>query len=448
MISPSSPFSCYFSDRCWKKTQIYGGTIVAALALIAVIGGILFVLAQQHHLGQMNWMGDLVDPKIVQLELTLAGGIFLLSTAYVAYKIILFSYYNPNFGLSSPDSENSAQRPLATTDTPEQENFAQQIFEVTDIPQQVDQERQTRCAELKPGHYQVEQENFAQQIFEVTDIPQQVDQERQTRCAELKPGHYQVEQENFAQQIFEVTDIPQQVDQERQIRCAELKPGHYQVLQEVRLADGIFAWPLAVHPSDQDSKILWFKTPRYRQKAIQTYSYTLFDQYLLNISITDSHPHFVLKTLLNNEYWPFETTYPYLLQVVAYCQNDRLQHAYFSDTKQRETFIKTLGPQMIDAEKHFSGTENFTSNEVYALVSKAVGTFHQTVNLPQQEQTFTRANFPMEKRKDLVIYALKVQGPQGIDSLYFKTHYARHEYIEKHLKNYRDTTPAPNLSVA
>ena len=410
---------CFLTKHSEGCAQVKhgGAAIVAALAAIALVAGVLLILAQNgYNLAGINSIAQMVEAKWVYLGMGIAGALLVIDTTLIIAQVK--SYLNqtiPQDELEKRGHFNFFSRDLIG------ERLAPKSYAL--LPAKANDSFSTA--------YAIAMKN---EDGEVSTIAYHTQEEADVHLARLQEEGYVdgVELENRSheyQPTYMEAKMGPQLFQRIQsslsggLSLGMLRAGHF-VIDQTQVRS------LAVH-TEEGVRLRFFNTEAARETAIRTEYTDYLDQDLADRITKGEYGKQVKVPLQPNEYW----TYDYKLvgkpklYCVAYGTHEGAKKASFISAESRDVFIaETLGEDAVDAEKAFNASSTYTMREVLQLVSEAARV--QRFNLyPGQYESL---DLQMAARNELHIYALKVDGePQPF---FFKTEDGRQKYIDTHLQ--------------
>ncbi len=400
------------SESC-AQVKHAGAAIVAALAAIALAGGVLLILAQQgFDLAGINSIAQMVEAKWIYLGMGIVGAVTLIDVTFIIAQV--HSYLNKTV----PDDELK------------QGGFSDWLSNKHIV------------AQLAPRSFVTETTKLTQYVIVSKDedgnasyIAFRTQEESDYHQIRLQQKGYenlqdlQAKSQEYRAEYLEALIGSKRFQKWNNALCEGLEKGYYMDDYDRQTVSKIVFWPLAAF-QDEYPVTRFFKTEEARNATIDNEYAALRNLGEIEQLAEDEYKNQVLVALQMGEFWQFigklreETIY-----FVAYQHEDNDVTIHHSFTVEVENeFLNTLPSTHVNAKNKFFKTHNYTPKELDYLTDKR--DIQQLTDKKVESQQYENINLPMVGRENLWVYAWKAAA--GVE--YFKTERQRQDYIEKHYK--------------
>ena len=363
------------SEGC-AQVKHAGAAIVAALGAIALVAGVLLILAQQgYQLAGINTISQMVETKWVYLGVGIAGALLVIDTTFIIAQVK--SYLNQTI--------------------PQDELEQRHFFNDPSTHLIGDPLPSTACAQ---------------------DVRDDIEESSEYLPADVEARMGSAPYQNLQ---LELTN--------------DLSVGTYRMVS-INLED-FDTWVVALR-DERGLHVHCFKTQNARDKWVRVTLSNLMDIGALDRLGEEGYDCQVRVALQIKAYWTYEveTLEGKKFYFVAYGSQSGVQKKSFVSEESRTAFMLQLPADAADAKEHFHASERYTTEEAADLISAEKKTAWDQIDQAMDYAEmghYTLKELPMKDRPELCIYALKIKG-NSLESYFFKTNTQRQAFIEAKLQ--------------
>jgi hypothetical protein len=386
--------------------------ITAALATIAIVGGILLILSQQgYHIGGLNALSQAIEAKWLYIGVGVATAILAADTVLIA----TFIRSQQNLTYSSDQLNQWGILEKIQSENLDVKTACGHYWKITEASPLGEQERPVVYAALLK-----DSKGYISVIGFKTE---------KARHAYLDKGGYKDGELSFSQNLFYSAAEMKEIFNTDVGRCAHfgdgLREGFYRT--ETFTKNNRDAYTiLAIKDKDPI-----FCKPQCMPKILEQYPGLISQKEIDELIEKKSNTEVVY--LPENTFWVLEELVceKMPLFALAYRKTGQFFHSttYFLSMKERTDFIAEHFPEpAYDAGANFKMRERYTQEEVAAIITE-----REDIVIPTQNEAFRMKNIPA-KIRGKSIYALSFQN----EKIYFIEEKHRNAFIAKNLANHID----------
>jgi hypothetical protein len=413
-----------YPEGCAKIRQTCG-VIVIAIATIAILAGVLLVLAQAGYpLEGINSLAHLIAPHHLYLGLALGG---ILLTLGVVYTVAEARHYAQR--TFSPSELDKLNFPSYLSSLDIESSLDNQTF--AKVNRDFDPQNQT------PSIHAVVVKNDSGET--TSYIAFRTSEGAAAHCAILEQQNYRDESElTLSSPIYPISFIMDNLSPKERAVYEKwlphaLRPGFYYAPEPI-IIQSHPVYPLAVGGTitSPECNLTFYKTLEQRETARNTYS-DFLDVETFTPVIESRMQEVMQQGLPNNEYITFTVTYngsDYAMVAFGAKGGECFYEYFGTDSEEahevRKRWIAHLKliPAKIDEK-------TYTAEAARELMDRrAFDAFHLSPSTaPLLPPTYETADFELFKNPTLRIFAIRVHGPEGSGCMYYKTSEARQAHV-------------------